>query len=88
MTNTEVVSVKIPMKLLEQIPAAGQGRSGFILRAIEEKIARRKPSHWKPTTERGRRLATLLEKGRAERKPLLSEAEIEQELMERRGRTF
>ena len=64
------------------------GRSGFIVQAIEEKIARRKPVRWKPKTERGRRMAALLKKGRAERIPLLSDAQIEQELKERRGRRF
>jgi hypothetical protein len=58
------------------------------VRAIEEKIAQRKPVQWKPKTERGRRMAALLKKGRAERSPLLSEAQVEQELKERRGRFF
>jgi metal-responsive CopG/Arc/MetJ family transcriptional regulator len=88
MTNTTIVSVKIPERILEQIPPAGQGRSGFIVQAIEEKIARRKPLQWKPTTERGRRMAALLKKGRAERSPLLSDAQLEQELKARRGRNF
>ena len=88
MTNTTIVSVKIPARILEQIPPAGQGRSGFIVQAIEEKIAKRKPVQWKPKTERGRRMAALLKKGRAERSPLLSDAQIEQELKERRGRGF
>ena len=73
---------------MEQIPPAGQGRSGFIVQAIEEKIAKRKPAQWKPKTERGRRMAALLKKGRAERLPLLSDAQMEQELKERRGRLF
>jgi hypothetical protein len=88
MTNTTIVSVKIPGQILEQIPPAGHGRSGFIVQAIEEKIARRKPAQWKPTTERGRRMAALLKKGRVERMPLLSDAQLEQELKERRGRFF
>jgi hypothetical protein len=88
MTNTTIVSVKIPSRILEQIPPAGQGRSGFIVQAIEEKIAKRKPVQWKPKTERGRRMAALLKKGRAERGPLLSDAQVEQELRERRGRKF
>jgi len=45
------------------------------------------PSRWKPKTTRGLRLADLFEKGRDERHPLLSEAQIEQELKERRGRS-
>jgi len=90
MTNatTTTVSVKIPARILEQMPAAGQGRSGFIVQAIEDKIARRKPVQWKPKTERGRRMAALLKKGRSERLPLLSDAQAEQELKERRGRIF
>jgi len=88
MTNTATVSIKIPSRILEQIPAAGHGRSGFIVQAIEEKIARRKPASWKPKTERGRRMAALLKKGRAERSPLLSDAQVEHELRERRGRNF
>jgi hypothetical protein len=88
MTNTTIVSVKVPARILEQIPPAGHGRSGFIVQAIEEKIARRKSVPWKPKTERGRRMAALLKKGRAERSPLLSDAQVEQELKERRGRGF
>ena len=88
MTDTTIVSVKIPARILEQIPPAGHGRSGFIVRAIEEKIAKRKPPQWKPKTERGRRMALLLKKGRAERSPLLSDLEIEEELRERRGRNI
>jgi hypothetical protein len=88
MTNTVVVSIKVPARILEQIPSAGHGRSSFILQAIEEKIAKRKSAPWIPKTERGRRMAALLKKGRTERGPLLSEAEVEQELSERRGRNF
>lgn len=83
---TTTVSVKIPKRLLERMPKAGQGRSGFILQALEEKLAAQTPSKWNPTSERGRRLAALLEKGRDERLPLLSEAAFERELAERRGR--
>ena len=51
-------------------------------------VKRRKLEQWKPKTERGRHMAALLEKGRAERSPLLSDAEVEQELKERRGRDY
>lgn len=88
MTQTTLVSIKIPARILEQMPLAGQGRSGFIVQAIEEKIARRQPVQWTPKTARGRRMAALLKKGRAERGPLLSDAHIERELKERRGRNF
>jgi hypothetical protein len=88
MTRTKTVSVKIPSGILELIPPAGHGRSGFIVQAIEEKIARRKPVQWKPKTERGRRMAALLKKGQVERSPLLSNAQVQQELRERRGRSF
>ena len=86
MPNTTTISVKIPVGILEQMPAAGGGRSSFIVRAIEEKLARRKLLQWKPRTERGRRMAALLEKGRGERMPLLSDAQVEQELHARQGR--
>ena len=83
---TTTVSVKIPAHLLERLPKAGQGRSGFILQALEEKLDRQAPAEWKPTTKRGRRLAALLERGRAERHPLLNEEALRRELQERRGR--
>lgn len=89
MTNrTTVVSVKIPARILERIPAAGQGRSRFIVRALEKEIERQRPAEWKPTTRRGRMFAKLLEAGKAERGPLLSEVELEREIRERRGRSF
>ncbi len=86
MTSTKVVSVKIPERLLRLLPAPGEGRSRFILAALEEKISRSAQAPWKPTTERGRRLASLLKKGRLERAPLLDADGIAQELAERRGR--
>jgi hypothetical protein len=83
---TTTVSVKFPSRLLERLPRAGQGRSGFIIQAVEEKLARQAPVEWKPSSKRGRRLAALLERGRQERSPLLDEAALERELAERRGR--
>lgn len=83
---TTTVSIKIPARLLERLPRAGQGRSGFILQALEEKLARQAPPEWKPTTRRGRRLAALLAQGRKERDPLLNEEALQRELRERRGR--
>jgi hypothetical protein len=83
---TTTVSVKIPSHLLERMPKAGHGRSGFILQALEEKLTRQTPAEWKPTTKRGRRLAALLELGREERSPLLGEEALRRELRERRGR--
>ncbi len=88
MTDKTIVSIKIPARILEHIPPAGHGRSGFIVQAIEEKIARRKPAQWKLKTKRGRLMSKLLKKGLLERSPLLSDAGIEQELRERRGRIF
>jgi hypothetical protein len=85
MTSTKLVSVKLPLKIFRAIPGAHKGRSRFIISALEEKISRRE-SEWKPTTARGRRLAALLEKGRAEREPLLDAEGIARELAERRGR--
>jgi hypothetical protein len=58
------------------------------VQALEEKIARRETVQWKPKTGRGRRLAALLKQGRTERAPLLSDAQVERELRERRGRHF
>jgi hypothetical protein len=80
------VSVKIPTHILERIPKAGSGRSGFILRALEEKLARQPPFEWKVTTKRGRRLAALLKQGEVERFPLLEEEALRRELQARRGR--
>jgi len=82
----KVVSVKIPERILKLLPAPGEGRSRFILTALEEKISRSAHSPWQPTTERGRRLASLLKNGRLERVPLLDADGIAQELAERRGR--
>ena len=81
------ISVKIPTRILEQMPAAGNGRSVFIVKASEEKLARRR-CDWKPRSERGKRMAAMLAKGQKERTPLLSDEQIEQELNERRGRRF
>lgn len=86
--NAVVVSVKIPPHLLERLPLAGQGRSRFILTALEEKISRQEAPEWKPATRRGRKLAKLLEAGKAERGPVMTLAEVEQEIRERRGRNF
>jgi hypothetical protein len=84
MTSTKLVSVKLPLKIFRAMPGAHKGRSRFIISALEEKLSRRE-SEWKPTTARGRRLAALLEKGRAEREPLLDDEGIAQELRARRG---
>ena len=43
---------------------------------------------WSQKTERGRRMAHLLEKGHDERIPLLSDAQVEQELSAHRGRSY
>ena len=86
MTPTKVVSVKIPERVLRLMPPAGGGRSRFILTALEEKIAREPRAEWKPTTARGRRLASLLKKGHRERAPLLDADGLTQELAERKGR--
>ncbi len=85
MTKSVTVSVKIPARILEHIPPPGHGRSGFIVRAIEEKLARKETAPWEPTTACGRRLAALLEKGKHERGPDLTLEELEAEIRERRG---
>jgi hypothetical protein len=86
MTKPSVtVSVKIPTRILERIPPAGRGRSGFIVQAIEEKLASKQIAPWAPSTARGRKLAALLEKGKRERGPDLTMPELEAEIRERRG---
>ena len=86
MTKSSVaVSVKIPTRILERIPPPGQGRSGFIIQAIEEKLARKQPAAWKPATSRGRKLAALLKRGKHERGPDLTLEELEAEIRARRG---
>ena len=82
------ISFKAPARIVERIPAAGTGRSRFIIQALEEKISRRQKTKWEPTTILGRKFASILEKGKKERGPELSEAEFERELSERRGRKF
>jgi hypothetical protein len=86
MTTTKLVSVKVPLKIFRAMPGAHQGRSRFIISALEEKLSQRREPEWKPTTARGRRMAALLEKGKAEREPLLDAEGIAAELAERRGR--
>ena len=89
MTETAtVVSVKIPPRLLERLPAAGHGRSRFIVTALEEKLSRQQPPEWDPSSRRGRKLARLLKAGRAERGPAMTLAEVEREIQDRRGRNF
>jgi hypothetical protein len=84
-TNTKLVSVRVPMKIFRALPGAHKGRSRFILSALEEKIQHQE-SEWQSTTERGRRLKAILDKGRAERGPFLSDEEVARELQERRGK--
>ncbi|MBM3879767.1 MAG: hypothetical protein FJ387_08615 [Verrucomicrobia bacterium] len=87
MTQTATtVSVKIPARILARIPKAGNGRSRFIVQALEEKLAGQKAPEWKPSTQRGRRLAALLKRGESERLPLLDDGDFERELRARRGR--
>jgi hypothetical protein len=89
MTNTAIlVSVKIPARILERIPAPGQGRSRFIVQALEKEIERQRPAEWKPTTKRGRMFAKILKAGEKERGPFISLDELEREIKERRGRNF
>jgi len=84
MTTTKIVSFKAPLKIFRALPGAHQGRSRFIISALEEKISRRE-AEWQPTTERGRRLKAILDRGAAERRPLLDDEGIAAELRERRG---
>ena len=84
MTSTKLVSVKVPLKIFRAIPGAHCGRSRFIISALEEKISRREEK-WQPTTERGRRLKAILDRGAAERGEPLDAEGIARELRERRG---
>jgi hypothetical protein len=85
---TTNISVKVPTKIAERIPAPGKGRSRFIVQALEEKLSRQTAPAWKPTTARGRRIAAMLAKGHVERHPLLNEDAFDRELAARRGRQF
>ena len=80
------ISFKVPARILAGLPTPGQGRSRFIVQALEEKIPRQQPAKWEPTSQLGRTFAAILEKGKKERGPQMSEAEFERELSERRGR--
>ena len=82
------VSFKVPTRILKGLPAQGQGRSRFIVQALEEKISRQLQAKWEPTSSLGRTFAAILEKGKKERGPQMSEVEFERELSERRGRNF
>ncbi len=84
MTETKLVSVKLPVKIFRAIPGAHHGRSRFIISALEEKIQRRE-AEWHPKTEHGRRLKAILEKGAAERGEPLDDEGIARELRARRG---
>lgn len=86
MTDTQLVSVKIPKRLLRLMPPAGKGRSRFIIGALEEKLSQPQVPHWNPQSERGRRLVALLNKGERERGPILDAEGISRELAERRGK--
>ena len=86
MTYTKLVSVKLPLKIFNALPGAHKGRSRFIISALADKLSQQQASEWKPTTERGRRMAALLEKGKAERGEPLDAEGIARELAERRGR--
>ena len=86
--GSTTIPFKIPARILTCMPATQIGRSRFIIRALENEIVRRCSTKWKPTTKRGWKLAKLLEAGKNERGPWMSEAEFERELKERRGRSF
>ena len=85
MPNAATVTFKCPPELLDQLPAPGNGRSRFIVRTLMEKFATAPPAVWRPCTPHGRKLAALLEAGKHERGPGMTEAEVERELLERRG---
>jgi hypothetical protein len=84
MAETKLGKVKLPIKRLRAIPGTHQGRTHFIISALEEKIKRRE-TEWQPTTDRGRRLKAILDKGADERGEPLDAGGIRRELRERRG---
>lgn len=86
MTTTKLVSVKVPLKIFRALPDAHNGRSRFIISALEEKISQRHETEWQPTTARGRRMKAILDKGAAERGEPLDAEGIAAELRVRRGR--
>lgn len=85
MTSAKLISVKVPMKIFRALPGAHQGRSRFIISALEAKISQHRPPEWQPTNARGRRLKSLLDAGAAERGESLDDEGIARELRERRG---
>ncbi len=86
MTATKLISVKVPMKIFNALPGAHQGRSRFIITALEKEISQQRAPEWQPTNARGRRFKALLDAGAAERGEPLDAAGIAAELAERRGR--
>ncbi len=85
MTSTKLVSVKLPLKVFSALPGAHNGRSRFIIAALEEKISQQHRAEWQPVTARGRRLKALLDAGAMERGEPLDDAGVARELRERRG---
>ena len=85
MTNTITISVKLPIRIAERIPAPGNGRSRFIIQTLKEKVFNQKSKPWKPATVRGRRMAALIAKGAAAGVAMLNDDEFEQEMKARRG---
>jgi hypothetical protein len=60
----------------------------FLIQSVEKKADRHEPIPFQPKTARGKRLSALLRRGKRERLPLLSDADIEKELATRKGRQF
>lgn len=86
MTTAAVpITFKCPPDLIDHLPAPGRGRSRAIVQTLREKYARAQPVQWKPTNERGRKLAALLAAGRHERGKPMTVEEVDRELRERRG---
>jgi hypothetical protein len=85
MSNTVTVSIKLPNRIAERIPAPGNGRSRFIIQTLEEKVFSRQSKQWKPSTVRGRRMAAVIARGAAAGVAMLNDDEFEQEMKARRG---
>jgi hypothetical protein len=86
MTETLIISTRIPGELAVRMDAVGQSRSKFIRDAIEEKLERQALGGVKAKTALGRKALELRRKYHAAGGRLLSLEEINAEVGARRGR--
>lgn len=86
MTNTQILSVRVPVDMLERIDAQSGGRrSRFIREALEERLGRDAEA-FTPRTAMGRKLAALRQRGLDSGSRLLDLEEVNREVARRRGR--